>query len=381
MNHIKLTVDQAPAGICIEDAFHGDQVRVLQQAALTSSDGKMFYSAMDMALPPGRVAKISKDHPSPYAWSSFLARFGPNGALDIWYNFPVKACAIALKAFKKGDPIVADELAGFKSIDFGELSDELAGGLVFGGRSHWQAAVFYDLVGIPDTFDAKPLFHQMAAGALSRLVYDERSTAFGPFKAELLKQGWFPFARIPLKVWHSFRAEKSRHDGIATAEQMVYELVTPELIDRTIRSWEGVPGFTERMTFFREAADCFRTEHHIPCISTIAFLVEGVLRTFASAAGTGTSQDELSKVIESLAIRHGGVWPSLLPQDFGEYLKSFHFQDLGDDESDAPFSRNSIAHGVAKDAEFGLRRSCQLLLMLDQLALFWRAFCSTEDES
>jgi hypothetical protein len=57
----------------------------------------------------------------------------------------------------------------------------------------------------------------------------------------------------------------------------------------------------------------------------------------------------------------------LLPDLFKKYLEDFYFKDFNVHENRLDLSRQSLAHGVARDSDFTQIRAFQAIMMLDQI--------------
>jgi hypothetical protein len=117
--------------------------------------------------------------------------------------------------------------------------------------------------------------------------------------------------------------------------------------------------------FIEAAFSSYQQSNYISCITTLAPVIEGIMRKLIFVEKNVKKPKQLP-MVENFVDRRPPR-SLLLPERFKAYLTESFFADFDLPTSQLPLSRHSMLHGVSKAEDYDYVRATISFMVLDQM--------------
>lgn len=271
-------------------------------------------------------------------------------------------------ALEPGASITVDDVADVHEMEFSDVDIPADVGLVILLSIGWRKGLFFDFAPIAPhgarkrTINPKALLAQI----YTYLAFQERLKISEQEWEELFRQGWFPFIGLSTDQLRAIltqvrlgRPIDPLLDGFAQSTKLLSKRLRELIIERSDLRAHSLT-LTKSLSHF-EAGD------YLSCTTMLFPRIEGVMRDWKRTVRPGpANQKTLSSaaVTEQRESRH--ALSLMLPQKFQQFLVEVYFAQFDPDAVEG-VSRNTVAHGVAREDQFNLKSALLGVLILDQL--------------
>ena len=364
------------AGYSTVSCKPGEFLWIIQKEFVSSEDGDLLISRLE-GFPSLILNKIKEQHKIIIIQSSIdnmLAIFRKDKSATIYINAPMKALMQSKKSVNAGQVIYRNDIADVRELVFKDINipDNVNVMVLF--SVGWRKGLFYDLVPLSAP-DGKREYNlnQLLGGYYAYLSFQERFKIPESEWEYLLQNGWFPFITLTddlvSSVLNHNREGWNVDDLLLTIQKEVLNRLTDGL-----KSWANIKAIEPHMEFISKAAEHYKKNDYISCISVLFPRIEGILREFQAIQGQPekAKQKDLADTILSPSTNPKNPRLSpLLPLRFNQYLTEVYFANFNPKQTDNPLSRNTVGHGVATKENFNLKGSTLGFLILDQLSYYF----------
>lgn len=365
----EITLDERPAGYAMHDAtgVEGQSVEVVVREFTSSEDGELFVTRLE-GLPATLIHKLPV-RVQPSQIDHLLALVRRDLSATVYLNeLNILAKIQATRPISAGEPVREDDIADIAEVTFKgvEVPPDVA--VMFLFSVGWRKGFFFDLLPIatepvPMDYDLTKTLGSFYAFLLNRSVFSLTDAQW----ENLLKSGWFPFISLPRPLLKTL-VGRARGSGILDVLVPQVTKAVQESLPRMLKRWETLPEFGPHLALISHAAERFRVPDFISTVAILVPRIEGLLRSVFSslALREEPTQRTLAGALIDIGadVLHPYSW--LLPNRFRQYLTDFYFANFEPGQP-APFSRNSVGHGVADAADFNEKNAAIAFLILDQL--------------
>lgn len=281
--------------------------------------------------------------------------------------------ASAKREIKAGEVVTQADVADVRRLRIGGIATEETDRVIVCTRIGWKFCLFYDLRR-DKKLDVDGMEKRLAH--LYRLVHFEAAyAAMGDeaLKAQLLKDGWFPFTEIIATEFPRLVNCYRNNFNIEGEVAQTVAAFDANRIERVRSRWASSAAFVDRMGILNPALNAFIGGDYVSCIKNIATEIEGILRdAHFLEKGEAVKTAKLIDFARDRGVRKAESEHSLfLPLHFRDFLRLHTFADFDpNNPTHGIVSRHAIGHGAARAADYTKTAAVQYILTIDQLALY-----------
>lgn len=372
MTHLRLSQVQDIAGITIENAKKGEQVKVLSKASFISDQAEFYnYTEQISNIFLGRAKVLINNV------YQFLVIIHKDLSADLYINeFPVVVEIRAKRDIKKGEAISQNDIADIIRLNFPNIKIEKTDKVIYCFKVGWKFALFFDL---DRRYDLEIDKMQLELGALYRYlqfqyIYKvlESETQFN----EMVSDGWFPFVEIigeDYKKICEFYQNKFDFDN---QMKKLIDSFNQNRIEKIAKKWWKNKIFKDKQSLIEAGIKAYLQDDEsgfINCIKNLSSEIEGIIRLHyldETSKGRARFSDLIDYLINKGKAKSGFDYSLFLPAPFLKYLKDVFFVNFDLVKGDVKLSRHSSSHGVAKPEDYKKMKALQTILMLDQVYFY-----------
>ena len=371
---IEIMLTDIPGGYSLSAGRAGDTIRVAVREFLSSEDGDDFLRRLE-GFPSVVLNQIDDEkRVAPSQIDHMLVVIRRDKTCTVYINeLDLLAGIIAKRDIATGQAVVADDIAGIKTVKFKGIEVPADVGVLYLFSSGWRKGLYYDFSPIqpngaePREYDLGVQFGQI----FTYLLFQDRLKISDLAWGSLLEQGWFPF--ISLSAALSKELVNYAHLGWDIDELLpkVSAELKPRLEGWQVR-WPQRGFFSDHAVTLARAVDRFNADDYISAVSILYPRIEGVMRSYHIFARPSVLQNQQTLVDSIISPinsteRHSML---LLPEKFRRYLVEVYFAAF-DPKNPSGLSRHTVAHGVAPQDAFSEKAAVVGFLILDQLSYYF----------
>jgi hypothetical protein len=368
---VTITLQQLPAGYCMEAARPGEEFPLQVTGMTTSADGSFFLERLE-GIPSMLLEQVGSQRDMRLSQiDHMLAIIHRDRRATIYVNeLPIRALTRLAHPVELGTAVYKDDVVDVEALDIGNVDIPTDTGVVFVLSVGWRKGLFYDLgplnakLSLSRSFDVRSLFGDMYA----RLLFHERFEIPDENWEAMFRSRWFPFSGLKTDTIGKMLGHlRSGFDVDELTSDIVAEVTAT--LDAWLQSWREHPAFQGHIPFLEQAVTDFRQGRHTQCVHVLYPRIEGILRSFhAATSGLSTSRPTQQVLAEAAVVTVSQrQYCPLLPHRFERYLSEVYFGNFKPGDSDTSLSRNSLAHGVASGEQFNAKSAVMALLVVHQL--------------
>lgn len=351
----------------VNQTSSGQTLAVQVRGSIGVDDGEILYDAL-RSIGATFLNKACSQLGIPTDTLSGFAVVIKAGVATVYLN-PSLHLRIAFKGereIKHGEVVTDDDIADIERVRFKDFEVPPDAGLIAHFRVAWRPVLYFDFGPQQPEPQLRHVDYDLALGALyAQTAYHYLFRMEPELCERMFSDGWFPFVRLlPGRFRNLLRAFKSNGDPGSSIDA-VLTFCSVERLERWSTLWFTRAAIAEHQEFIVSALRSYRNNDFIAAVATLYPRIEGILRSL-EVNTKGHSQGALAARIETVAAKthpHANV---RLPTLFKKYLTSFYFRNFSD--TDAPISRNSVAHGVAEASAHTKQKALIGFLIIDQVA-------------
>lgn len=365
--------DKLPMGIAAKAApKEASTAEVRMRAYSSSEDGHAFVEQLE-GFPTAVLALLPASanvHPS--SVDHLLAIIRRDRTATVYVNeLRQVATAKVKRAIRKGEAVRKDDILNVSRMSLESVTIPDDAGIIYLFSEGWRKGLYMDLEPLhPDHKPTRHYDYEIAFGQLhADLMFQELFRIANTEWMELFRQRWFPFRSLSTDTIRNMvsyaREGWNLDDLVETVEQEVRAT-----LDDTLAGWKKFQMLERHIPLIEKAIQHFRERDYPSCTALMFPQIEGILRVKHTTHSDGLPATQ--KRLAEISVVDGepsltGRSP-LLPGRFREYLESVYFARFDPNETNAPISRNSVAHGVAAVESYNLKAALLGLLILGQIA-------------
>jgi hypothetical protein len=237
-------------------------------------------------------------------------------------------------------------------------------GVIFVFSIGWLRGLYFNFTPLQDPTCVIENLADDFAFAYKRVAFPEKHCFTEPQWQKLFESGWFPFTCLST---HELATLSRMHDhGRYENDFMLpacnrFKSILPE----RLVAWKTNKGMADFGPFIEAALSSHQQSNYISCITTLAPVIEGIMRKLIFAE-KNVKKPKQAPMVENLVARR----PSrslLLPERFKAYLTDSFFADFDLATGKLPLSRHSMVHGVSKAEDYDFFRATISFMVLDQM--------------
>lgn len=359
-----------PVGRALASARFGEFIPVETEGFLSSEDGDALHTFLD-EISGTFLARVPEERrPDEASVRHLLAVVHQDGKCVVHVNeLEFTAQVRARERVDAGSPVLAHQVADVVRFEPEgvELPDDVGFVLVF--SLGWRRAAYFDYRPLASR---GPILRDPGArlGPLfGYLLFLQRLKLDDVTWSAFMNSDWFPFIgladgtvstmiRHAQSGWDLAELVPRAKEDARQAIRQVREVVADH------------PVFREHTATVAAALRHFEAGDYLTAASMLYPRIEGILRSHHALTSPGTAprrSRDLAEAIAPDADEDNGVPRLLLPQRFRQYLNKRFFAGF-DPITPSGVSRNTVAHGVAPEAELDMKAATIAVLTLHQLA-------------
>ena len=361
----EINIGQPPIGYAVSSARRGDHIQIASQEFTSTEDGQHFVERLE-SLPsclidgaPSLVRRSQVD--------SLLAILRCDGTVTVYLNeVDLDLLVRARRPVVAGAGVSKDDIAEIERLRLSvDIPDD--SGFIYLFSVGWRKGLFYDFGPIGPDREPRRFDPSVTLGrAVSHVVFQERFAVTDREWKSLFDDLWFPFAGLRNQTIAGLLSHvRSGWSCDDMLDDIVAEVrcQAPSMLE----SWRSHRTISKHMKFLERAVERFLDDDSMSCTSILFPRIEGIVRTYDVDLGnTGDlRQNDLGDLAVTAKIANDRSL--LLPLRFRAYLKNVFLANFDLGRDNVPLSRNSVAHGVAKASEVGLKSAVLGILIVHQL--------------
>jgi hypothetical protein len=374
MFHFEKTLDKPYIGFSLDNvrtSKDGQEIRVMRRGFFTDYQGEHFYSILNSVTNIFLREWMSMNRLDESIIRNCLIFLNDNNIADIYINIPSIMKIIARGRIKYGSEITKNDVADIVKIEFPgvELKQECK--LVYIFNFGWRRGLYFDLIPVQDQVEpVKGDLGTLFASLHSYLIFQEVFDLTPEIKETLMRHGWFPFIRILGNNFEKIRDAVVYDFPIMEISLEVIETFNKDSIIEIVNNWMKKDIFKTHEVLIRKGIEKYLEGDFISAIHILYPRIEGIMRYVYLGEKDKPKSHDLRKELVFLAKEKCNDSSLYLPDDFDNYLKDFYFSSFSLKEGKLGLSRNSLAHGVAKEEDFNKINAFQSIMILDQISFY-----------
>lgn len=292
---------------------------------------------------------------------------------DLYLNNPIEISIRPRRNLTAGEVVTSGDIADIGGLEFVGVGLEKTDRIFCCFKADWKFGWYQNFSSDGQGLDVEEVAE--TCGSIYRyLKYEYLYSVLenDDFFSTLIQDGWFPFLCI-LDEFRLFAAVyKDNVDVISQSEGIMNKIDSK--LDLIVERWWDLPVFQNKKNQIEAGVIAYKqlNDHgYIQCISTLYPLVEGLMREECRLAGIDPPKklsDFIDLLIEKCKRRKSSTGSLLLPDVFLQFLKEEFNKPFDANNSEQPFSRNTVAHGISND--YPRKRALQAILILDQIHFY-----------
>jgi hypothetical protein len=232
----------------------------------------------------------------------------------------------------------------------------------------WRRSLYFDLICLEKQIGKKDFkkLETLFATFYSYMAFPEIFKLEESIKNKMMENGWFPFTRILGERFKNLYDDFTNDFPIVETSLNIVNSFDDKFIREMCDSWMSKDEFKKHEKIIRKGIEEYIEGDFISSIHILYPRIEGIIRFMCIEENKYPNSKDLAKKLESIAREKEGL-NLYLPEDFNRYLIKFFFANFNLYEESIRFSRNTLAHGVAKAEDFDKIRAFQGIMILDQI--------------
>jgi hypothetical protein len=371
-----IQMDELLAGYTVTSCKPGQSVLIAQKEFISSEDGDLFITRLE-GFPSLLLNKIAQIHKTIIVQSSIdnmLAILKHDKTATIYINAPMRALMKVKKSVDAGQAVYCNDIADVRELVFQDIEISNNVGIMALFSVGWRKGLFYDLVSLSDKSLKRDYdLNKLLGGYYAYLAFQERFKISDTEWQILFQNGWFPFITLNNDLISNIIHHNREGWKVDELLPKIQENVLSRLPDG-LKSWANIKAFAPHIDFIITAAERYKENDSISCISVLFPRIEGIMREFQSIQGypEKAKQADLASTILSPNVKaQEHQFSPLLPLRFNQYLNEVYFANFDPTKKNNALSRNTVGHGVATKENFNLKGSTLGFLILDQLSYYF----------
>lgn len=365
------------AGIALETAKPGDQVRVARQGFYTDFDGDFFYTCLNEISELILGNWLNKNKMKESQVSNSIIFIDKKSQVEVFVNCPtfmeitLKDSSIIQNAFRRED------IADIQKISFSGLKIRSDLAIIYIFSNRWRRGIYFNFLpldseneSVYESMDLHALFGACHAYLTFPEIYQYQN--FPKLKEDLYNAGWFPFIRILGKPFTEIFNMLKNGAPLSSIENQIIGIFNETALNSMFNSWISNQLFKKRESFLKKGIEEYLEQDYISAIHVLYPCIEGILQDLSYDIDIegNAGQKLTTKLITYLKSKNPET-RLFLPENFKEYLIDSYFAKFNQKSEEIDLSRHSLAHGAATNTEdYTQVRALQALLILDQLSFY-----------
>jgi hypothetical protein len=371
-HHFKVSVE-AVIGFCAETkrTKKGENIKVLQRAFLTDIDGDQFYTILDQISSVFLANWMKENRLIESNIINCLIILDDKNEAEIFINIPTIMQIITKRSLDSGSLVTKEDIADIRKIEFPGINIESYCGMFYIFSIGWRRGLYFDLMPLeePKTKKNFKKLETLFATFYSYITFPEILKLDEHIMNKMMDDGWFPFTRILGKKFKNLYDDIKNDFPIMETSLNIVTSFDDKFISEMCDSWMSKDEFKKHEKIIRKGVEEYLEGDFISSIHILYPRIEGFIRLMCIEEKKHLKSTDLAKKLELVAREKEGL-NLYLPEDFNKYLMKFYFANFNLNEELVPFSRNSLAHGVAKADDFDKIKAFQGIMMLDQIFFY-----------
>ena len=359
----------------IKESFHGyhlsknvkvgDQIRIFRNFVVTDFDPyfkRIYNDIQNFFLKQWLIdQKISGKN-----IHNFLI-FLNNDMAEVFINIPYSKSGGSIQLSKKEDHLLTEsDFLFLQQIQILGINSPFTDRLIYFFEEGDHHGLYISLTD-SHSDNPKKYYETVFSFYHSHLEFLIRLNDDATFRKTVFSKGWFPFYQIFGIYSYGLYVAIREGWGIDSIENEIINSIKPNDLNEMKNEWLTDERFNKNKVFLDNAIELYLKSDFFSCIHILYPRIEGMLRFMYSGEEKKPNTDILMSELKKIGTLDRLDTFMLLPNLFQEYLKTFYFMDFDVSGNRLDLSRQSFAHGVAKDSDFTQKRAFQAIMMLDQI--------------